>query len=470
MLGLAFTGCKEFARPAVYSESLSSQCAVKPSLKTKSLAPTQSNSVFAAHKIHKSTRQGDEKWILLVDNNCLIANQDLQSRIGQMPIRDLQFQAYQIDVQDSMAEQLAQQECVKGASLESPLRAFQLPQVAQNLSIQAVGQDPMAANQEHLSFLRWFDKAADILRVNLADKTPIIAIVDTGIDYNHEDLRDVMWRKNGTVGFDVFDNDTDPMDENGHGTHVAGLAAASNQNAVGVAGVGKAQLMAVRVLDATGTTSTQILVNGILWAVDQGADVINLSVGSNVRDYSVILREALNYALSKNVVVIAAAGNENRLLSETVRVEPAGLGKDLNGMITVGSLDTSTGRKSLFSNYSPEYIEMMAPGAVRSSTIAAQNVGLLSTFWANPIRAYERLPGTSMASPLVAGAAALVIGKYRQENAAYTNAQIELDLKSLSRKSADLTASASQGMALDIQSLQVFVSSQSTENSDSLCP
>jgi thermitase len=225
----------------------------------------------------------------------------------------------------------------------------------------------------------------------LPTSAPIIAVVDTGVDYTHPDLGTAKIIK----GPDYWDGDMDPMDTFGHGTHVAGIAAALTDNQVGVAGVsGKSKVLAVRV---AGTWWIPLFagVAGIVYAADySGVKVINLSWGGSYdSDY---LRDAINYATGKGILVVAAAGNEDT----PAPTYPAAY----ENVLAVGATEAeevgceeSRVRKAYFSNYG-DYVDIAAPG-----------VWILSTI---PGGEYELYCGTSMASPYVAGAAALIWGKW----------------------------------------------------------
>lgn len=225
----------------------------------------------------------------------------------------------------------------------------------------------------------------------LPTSAPIIAVVDTGVDYTHPDLGTAKIIK----GPDYWDGDMDPMDTFGHGTHVAGIAAALTDNQVGVAGVsGKSKVLAVRV---AGTWWIPLFagVAGIVYAADySGVKVINLSWGGPYdSDY---LRDAINYATGKGILVVAAAGNEDT----TDPRYPAAY----ENVLAVGATEAeevgceeSLVRKAYFSNYG-DYVDIAAPGVWIWSTI--------------PGGEYEPYDGTSMASPYVAGAAALIWGKW----------------------------------------------------------
>lgn len=211
---------------------------------------------------------------------------------------------------------------------------------------------------------------------------PIIAVVDTGVDYNHPDLRGKV-----ILGPDYVDGDMTPMDTTGHGTHVAGIAAALTDNNVGIAGVsGRSRILAVRV--GRWWISAFAGAAGIVYSADYpGVRVINLSWGG--RWDSVYIRKAVNYAVTrKGVLVVAAAGNWDT----ADPVYPAAY----ENVLAVGATDRED-RKAFFSNFG-DYVDIAAPGENIYSTV--------------PAGGYDWYCGTSMSSPFVAGAAALVWGKW----------------------------------------------------------
>ncbi len=218
------------------------------------------------------------------------------------------------------------------------------------------------------------DRAWDIQRGNHSIK---IAIVDTGIDYTHEDLAGNYVHG----GYDWINDDSDPMDDHGHGTHCAGIAAAVLNNHKGIAGIANVSIMAEKVLNETGFGDVWNVSEGIEHAADQGAAVISLSLGSE--SPSQTLKEACEYAWDSGCLIVAAAGNDNAPV-----VYPAAY----DTVIAVGALENETERV-WWSNHGPE-LELMAPG-----------VNILSTY---PGNSYAYGSGTSMATPHVAGVAALV--------------------------------------------------------------
>ncbi len=214
------------------------------------------------------------------------------------------------------------------------------------------------------------------------DAGTVIAIVDTGINYNHPDLSSKY-----VGGYDYYNNDSNPMDDNGHGTHCAGIAAAATNNGVGIAGVAfNCKLMAVKVLGAGGSGSDSTVAQGINYATSNGAKVISLSLGSS--SGSSTMQSAVNNAWNNGVVVAAAAGNSGT----TQQFYPAAY----TNCIAVAASTTSDTRAS-FSNYGASWVDVAAPG-----------VSIYSTYGSS----YTNLDGTSMACPHVAGAAGLVYSKY----------------------------------------------------------
>ncbi|GIV97328.1 MAG: hypothetical protein KatS3mg057_1985 [Herpetosiphonaceae bacterium] len=205
----------------------------------------------------------------------------------------------------------------------------------------------------------------------------VVAVVDTGIQRNHPDLDSKI-----VAGYDFVSGDTAADDGNGHGTHVAGTAAAETNNGTGGAGTcPNCKLMPVRVLDDNGSGTLTNVANGITWAADNGAKVINLSLGGGG---SSTLQNAVNYAWNKGVFLACAAGNENTSSPSY----PAYYDK----CFAVASTTSSDARSS-FSNYG-SWVEVAAPGSSIYSTWIGSS--------------YNTINGTSMATPHVAGLAGLL--------------------------------------------------------------
>ena len=215
-----------------------------------------------------------------------------------------------------------------------------------------------------------------------------VAVVDTGIDLDHPDLQ-----ANLVSGKSFVSGTSSPDDDAGHGTHVAGAVAAVANNG-GVIGVApKASLMPIKVLDSSGSGSIYDVVDGIEWATDNGANVINMSLGSVSN--SSLLQDAIDYAHNRDVLIVAAGGNCGDsfyfLNGCNYQDQPVYPGAD-GDVMAVASTDSNDNQSS-FSNEG-SYIEIAAPGS-----------SIYSTY---PSGSYATLSGTSMASPHVAGLAALI--------------------------------------------------------------
>lgn len=216
--------------------------------------------------------------------------------------------------------------------------------------------------------------------ITTGSASTIIAVVDTGIDRAHPDFAGRL-----VPGYDFVQGDSTPQDEHGHGTHVAGIAAASGNNALGVAGIDwKAKIMAVRVLDKTGNGTIADTASGIIWAANHGADVINLSLSGPSFPSPTVLEDATYYAYRKGVVIVAAAGN----YGSTPVTYPA----RYPWVIAVGMTDSSNSRR-VESNFGAD-LDLMAPGYSIYSTKPG---------------GYGYNSGTSMSTAFVSGAAALMV-------------------------------------------------------------
>lgn len=362
------------------------------------------NRIFRKHKVHKADKalKGRRKDI----------KNDSRKRRGPLP--DLS-RIYKIKVPSGKDIQAIIQELRKDPGVEYAEPNYIMQPCA------TIPNDPLYPQQWALpkieAHLAWDTEQGD--------SNIIIAVVDTGIDYNHEDLTAKMWVNeaenlgsagvdddgNGYIddvmGWDFCDNDNDPMDEGtcasvavGHGTSVAGVAAAESDNSAGISGLNwNSKIMAVRYLGAAGIT----------YAADNGAHVINMSWGSYT--YSSFLKDTIDYAYSMGCILVGSAGND----ADTALHYPS----SYDNVISVGATNSSDQRALWMpsgTNYGP-YVDLFAPG---------DNV-----YTTNPGNNYISVDGTSLAAPFVSGLASLILSN----NSALTNQEVYAIIK---RSVADL--------------------------------
>jgi type VII secretion-associated serine protease mycosin len=220
-----------------------------------------------------------------------------------------------------------------------------------------------------------------------------IAVVDTGVDLNHPDLKDNLSR-----GYTSVKGTTSANDDNGHGTHVSGIIASIANNQIGGVGLSpKCKIMPVKSLSEKGEGNDSDIAEGIIWAVDNGANIINLSLGGPSAGKT--LENAIKYAYNSNVLVVAAMGNNG----QRVKNYPAAY----KNVIAVGATDQNN-KSASFSNYG-DWISVSAPGLKIHSTFPTYKVEL-SRF--NLPTSYASMSGTSMAVPFVSSLAGLIMSKY----------------------------------------------------------
>jgi subtilisin family serine protease len=207
----------------------------------------------------------------------------------------------------------------------------------------------------------------------------VVAVLDSGVNYSHEDLAANMWAGGADAprhGADFIGSDNDPMDENGHGTHVAGIIGASGNNSTGISGVcWKASIMAVRVLDATGEGTTASLTQGVNFAVSHGAKVINMSIGG--ASFDPLLAAAITNAQANDVVLIAAAGNDAANVDGGAPEYPCAYSQP--NLLCVTALD-QTFALAAFANYGATSVVVGAPGTNIMCAVALQTTSIADGF------------------------------------------------------------------------------------------
>lgn len=218
----------------------------------------------------------------------------------------------------------------------------------------------------------------------------VVAVIDTGVQSDHPDLAGRL-----VEGVNVVDPSSPPEDDVGHGTHVAGIISADVNNGEGVAGMTwYTKIMPIKALDSSGAGSTYSVAEGVIWATDHGADIINMSLGNYAQ--AEFLHDALKYAYDRGVVLVAASGNDN--------TDRPGYPAAYPEVLAVAATDPDESRAE-YSNYG-DYIDIAAPGTSIPSTY--------------PGSRYAALSGTSMACPHVAALASLI----RSVNPELTNEQV----------------------------------------------
>jgi PKD repeat protein len=246
--------------------------------------------------------------------------------------------------------------------------------------IEFTPSDPRFAEQYGPQHVR----APEAWDTTLGDLDAKVCILDTGVRYTHEDLAGSRW----LGGTDIYNNDADPWDDNGHGTHVAGIAAASIDNAKGIAGVANVGIWGVKVLNSVGTGSWSQVASGIRWCSDNGGPRTVISMSLAGAGGSPVLQDAVQYAYGRGNLLAAAAGNGGPC-SNCV-LYPAKY-PEVMAITCTNSAKTQCG----FSSDGPES-ELTAPGE-----------SILSTYNSSDT-SYVSLSGTSMSTPHVSGVAALV--------------------------------------------------------------
>jgi subtilisin family serine protease len=241
----------------------------------------------------------------------------------------------------------------------------------------------------------------------------VVAVLDSGVDYTHEDLIQNMWMRPasmapyhdeelGTIddehGFNAIESATDPMDENGHGTHCAGIIGAEGENNIGIAGVNwKVQIMPLKFMNAGGFGTTKDAIEAINYVIDRkkagvNVRIISASWGSTQRSRA--LEDVIRKAYENDILFVAASGNATTNNDRNPHFPSS---YNVPNVISVAALDRNDQLAS-FSNY-----------GVKSVAIAAPGVDILSTWLGD---AYEEKSGTSMATPVVSGVAALVLAQH----------------------------------------------------------
>lgn len=262
-------------------------------------------------------------------------------------------------------------------------------------------------------------EAAYKLYATTATQTVIVAVVDTGVDYNHEDLKDVMWVNTKEIPGNKIDDDANGyiddinginvlvrdanglatsniMDGHSHGTHVSGTIAARQNNRVGIAGIASnVRIMGIRTVPNNSDETDVDVAEAFIYAAKNGAKIINCSFGKSNNEGKTLIPETLKYIQDNyGVLVIAAAGNS----SDDIDKRPTYPASHKSDNLLIVASTSSSGGMSGFSNYGKVSVDVAAPGS--------------SVYSTTPGNRYESMSGTSMASPTTAGVAAEILAHY----------------------------------------------------------
>jgi subtilisin family serine protease len=260
-------------------------------------------------------------------------------------------------------------------------------------------------------------KGADISamhawHVTTGSNDVVVAVLDSGVDYNHSDLANNIWvrpnnvspyedKELGTIqdlhGFNAVEANADPMDENGHGTHCAGIIGAEGGNDIGIAGVNwKVQIMPLKFMNAGGYGTTKDAIEAINYVINRkraGVNVRVISASWGSTQKSRALEDVIRKAYDSDILFVAASGNAN---TNNDRIPHYPSSYNVPNVVSVAALDRNDQLAS-FSNFGPKSVAIAAPG-----------VDILSTWLGDD---YEEKSGTSMATPVVAGVAALIVAE-----------------------------------------------------------
>lgn len=328
------------------------------------------------------------------------ASNFVPGRVLVKPADDADESAVQVSLKAAGAREI-------GRVPQIDVRILQVPEQAESRVIAALSNNPnfefaepdyvaniiLTPNDPYYSAYQWHlpkVSAPTAWDTTTGSAGVMVAVVDSGVQATHPDLAGRV-----LAGYDFVNNDSDPSDDNGHGTAVAGVAAAQGNDGVGVAGAAwNVAILPVKSMNSSGSGSYSAIANGITYAADQGAKIINLSLGGTLS--SSTLQNAVAYAWNKGSLLVAAAGNNG----SSATVYPAAYPN-----VVAVSATTSSDTLASFSSYG-SFVDLSAPG---------ENI---TTSWLNS--GYVTISGTSFSSPLTAGVAALALSR----NPALSNAAL----------------------------------------------
>ncbi|WP_431812062.1 S8 family peptidase [Lysinibacillus sp. FW12] len=351
----------------------------------------------------KQIEKNEEKWMskdtIVIKHSGLDKN--VHKKIGSKVIRSIPSLGYDVvQLNKGVTIEKAVSYYLKQNGIKSVSPSYVYHSFTKDI-------DPKKQEMYHLSLLQ-MDQALQLA----GDHDVKVAVIDSGVDFKHPDLKSqVLPPYNAAAPA----NATYPGD---HGTHVAGIIAAAKDNGIGGHGINpKAKLLPIDVFNGKEGANDFIIAQGILYAIEQGADVINMSLGGYGE--SPLMKEAVQKAIDSGITVVAAAGNES--------TDDYSFPASFEGVISVGSTNDRN-KLSSYSNYGPS-VDVVAPGEEIYSTVHDGKKG----------SSFVKFSGTSMASPVVAGIVSLLKSKYPNLKPHEIEAILEMTAQDLGEKGYDLT-------------------------------
>lgn len=395
---------------------------------------------------------------ILIDPNTYMSNTILvQFKPDAVLSGNIDLHGAKITQSLELVDGLYELELSQGMSVEGALAVFQADtrvataEANYRLLIEGIPNDPRFSSMYGLNNTGQTGgtqdadiDAPEAWNISTGTRRTIVAVIDTGVDYNHQDLAANMWRNTGEIagdgidndgngyaddiyGYDFANNDANPFDDQGHGTHVAGTIGAAGNNGIGITGVNwNTRIMALKFLGADGSGSTAGAISALNYAVRMGANLSNNSWGGG--GSSSLLSQAISNAKNAGHIFVAAAGNSGQNNDVTANY-PSNYSFD--NVVAVAATDSRDALAS-FSSYGATTVDIAAPG-----------VGILSTL---PGNSYGSYSGTSMATPHVSGAISLIW----DQNPTLTYQQVIAKLYSSVDKIAGLTGKVATGGRLNI--------------------
>lgn len=469
--------CTSFAAPKNKTELL---------VKLSSIASVQSFVEFAASEGNKAEKVTDE-WVKLtvpasekreiMDN--LMANSAIAYVQPNYKIHLINDLVIKDPLKRAALQKMAARMKKSNPSF-STLKFTDNPAIPDAPSTRS-GDDPQYSKQWGM-----IDNGVkDAWKISMGDDSMIVAVIDTGVDYTHEDLLPNLWRntkeipnngidddKNGYVddiiGWDFVSNDNKPYDLSvepidmlfsggnpGHGTHCAGNVAARGENGIGISGVApRAKIMSLRFISEKGSGTTADAVKALHYAVDNGAKITSNSWGSEGdpndanEPENVALKEAIQYTQDKGTLFVAAAGNgrNGKGFSNDADKNPAlPASYDFDSIISVAAIDNAN-NFGAFSNWGARTVDIAAPGVAVYSTMTGNRY---SDVVIDYMGFHATWDGTSMATPHVAGAAAL----YWSAHPSATYADVKEAILKSAKKMPQFAGKLSTEGKLDVKAL-----------------